>query len=178
MRIIDLSQPLYPDMPVYPGDPAVGMPVVHTMESHGWVLRELTMGSHTGTHVDAFAHMVEDGAALDDIPLERFCGKAIAIGPEDDIPDRSGVILVEGEVDAALAARLKRAGSDFIAIGEKAELSEDMQRQLLADGILTFTDLVNTDALPRGQEFLFIGLPLKIRNGDGSPIRAVALLDY
>lgn len=178
MRIIDLSQPLYPDMPVYPGDPAVRMPVMHTMESHGWVLRELQLGSHSGTHVDAFAHMVEGGATLDRIPLDRFCGKAVAISAADDIPAQCGVVLLDGSVDDALVARLQEAQSGFIAIGEQAELSVEMERNLLAAGILTFTDLINTHALPRDRDFLFLGLPLKIQDGDGSPVRAVALVDY
>lgn len=34
------------------------------------------MGSHTGTHVDAPYHFLEDGAALDRVPLHRFVGPA------------------------------------------------------------------------------------------------------
>lgn len=177
MRIIDLSQPIYPDMSVYPGDPAVRMPIVHTMDSHGWVLREIAMGSHTGTHVDAFSHRLADGQTLDQMPLDRFFGQAVALTSTDPIPAGLNVILVEGGVDNAYVDRLKQAGSAFVAIGEKADLSEDMQLTLLEAGIVTFTDLVNTAALPRNNPFLFMGLPLKIRDGDGSPVRAVALID-
>lgn len=51
-----------------------------------------------------------------------------------------------------------------------------MERALLAQGIVTYSGLVNLDRLPRGLVFTFIGLPLNILAGDGSPVRAVALL--
>jgi len=43
-------------------------------------------------------------------------------------------------------------------------------------GILNIENLRNVDLIPR-REFTFVGLPLKIRNGCGSPIRAVALTE-
>ena len=43
-------------------------------------------------------------------------------------------------------------------------------------GVLNVENLRNVDRIPR-RAFTFIGLPLKVRNGCGSPIRAVALTD-
>ena len=37
-------------------------------------------------------------------------------------------------------------------------------------------NLTNLDKL-LGKDFTFVALPLKIKGGDGSPVRAVALLD-
>jgi len=45
---------------------------------------------------------------------------------------------------------------------------------LLENQILIIENLANLDALP--SFFVFLALPLKIRGGSGSPIRAVALL--
>ena len=50
------------------------------------------------------------------------------------------------------------------------------ERALLGHGVVTYTGLMNLDQIPRGLEFTFFGLPLKIRGGDGSPVRAIALL--
>lgn len=72
MKIIDLSVPLYTGMPVFPGDPEVRVAVVQTYETHAWELRQLILGSHTGTHVDAFSHMHAGLETLDEISLERF----------------------------------------------------------------------------------------------------------
>jgi len=35
------------------------------------------MGSHTGTHVDAPYHILEDGLRIDELPLTRFLGRAV-----------------------------------------------------------------------------------------------------
>ncbi|WP_254611184.1 cyclase family protein [Paenibacillus sp. JMULE4] len=61
MRVIDLSETIMDGMTVYPGDPEVKVEVVHTREEHTWELRQLTLGTHTGTHVDAFSHMHQGG---------------------------------------------------------------------------------------------------------------------
>jgi kynurenine formamidase len=46
---------------------------------------------------------------------------------------------------------------------------------LLEAGIISFENLANTEKLPRA--FTFYGMPLNIKDSDGSPIRAFALLD-
>jgi len=51
-----------------------------------------------------------------------------------------------------------------------------MEQRLLRHGIITFTDLVNLEKLPPDKDFTFYGVPLKIKDGDGSPIRAFAVL--
>ena len=61
MRIIDLSQPLYNKMPVFPGDPDVLIQEIHSLEKEGWNLRSLTLTTHTGTHVNIPYHMVAGG---------------------------------------------------------------------------------------------------------------------
>ncbi len=43
-------------------------------------------------------------------------------------------------------------------------------------GILNMESLRNIDLIPK-REFFFVGLPLKIKNGCGSPIRAVAITE-
>jgi len=48
---------------------------------------------------------------------------------------------------------------------------------LLPKGILIIENLANLGSISKSR-FRFIGLPLKIRNGTGSPIRAIAIEDY
>ena len=43
-------------------------------------------------------------------------------------------------------------------------------------GVLNVENLRNIDLIPN-RSFTFVGLPLRIRNGCGSPIRAVALTE-
>ena len=77
MQIIALSQTISDGMPVYPGDPGVCVKPAHSIDKEGWRLKQLSFGSHTGTHVDAFSHMDTHGVSLDKIPLEKegFCSR-------------------------------------------------------------------------------------------------------
>lgn len=172
MKIIDLSVPLYSGMDVYPGDPEVSVEVVHTYEKNGWELRSLTMGAHTGTHVDAFSHMHRGGKTLSDIPLEQFFGISYVVQPAQSFPSGAGLFFRE-YADIGLLASIVAANPPFVG----GLLSEELQRALLAEQIVTYTDLANLDLLPEQTPFMFYGFPLNIRDGDGSPVRAVAILN-
>ena len=82
-KLYDVTYPISADLPVWPGDPKPrlepsrfvdGETVVHTTR--------LSLGNHTGTHVDAPFHTREDGATLDQIPLERWIGPARVVAFE------------------------------------------------------------------------------------------------
>jgi len=172
MRFIDLSAPLKDGMPVYPGDPRVRIRIVHTHERHSWEVRSLSMGTHSGTHVDAPSHMHEGEASVDRLPLERFCGVSRVVDPEGEWPAGIGLFFAEPagiELFGKLAERRPR----FVG----GELSEPLERALLGKGILTYTDLQGLEQLPKNRDFQFYGFPLRIEGGDGSPVRAVAVLD-
>lgn len=174
MRWVDLSWPLYDGMPVYPGDPEVSIEVAHTHERHTWELRRLALGTHTGTHVDAPSHMHPGAATLDELPVERFCGKARIVSPSapDEWPERRGLFFAE-PAGAECAARLAELAPPFVG----GELAEELERELLGHGIPTYTDLRGLERIPPGVDFMFFGFPLPIAGGDGSPVRAVALLN-
>lgn len=170
MKIIDLTKTLYEGMPVYPGDPEVHITTTHTYDSHSWLLRTLSLGSHTGTHVDAPAHMHENGDNLDDLPAERFIGKSKVVRLQDTFPIERGLFFIE---EATLQDAHKIIASQPLFVG--GNITEPLERELLRQGIITYTHLVNLEQLT--DEFLFIGLPLKIAQGDGSPIRAIAMIN-
>lgn len=176
MQIIDLSQPLFDKMPVYPGDPEVSIKQIHNLDKEGWRLRYLQMSTHIGTHADAFAHMDEKGTTIDNIPLEKYIGKTVLVNTSDSFPKEVGLAFKEGKLGLGLFEKLKEAKPLFVVVGNTAELEVELERKLLQSGILTITDLVNMDELPENKEFMFYGVPLKIKDGDGSPIRAFAIL--
>ena len=74
MKIIDISLPLNNQTPVYPGNVPLSVSIHHVMPEHATQLSSITMGSHTGTHIDAPAHAVAGAPTLDKIPLENFVG--------------------------------------------------------------------------------------------------------
>lgn len=190
--IIDLSRPLSEDTPVYPGDPEVKVRPWAFIERDGYYMNALRLGEHSGTHVDAPAHFVPGGKTVDEMPLEKFVGEAFVIdvrggeGPIklDELPD-SGyygkivLLLTDGrelspEVALFLVAEgAKAVGTDAMSIGD-----ETVHTILLTAEVPVFESL-NPTGLERliGKAFTFIGIPLKIEGGSGSPVRAVAILE-
>ncbi|WP_302082237.1 cyclase family protein [Salinibaculum rarum] len=72
MSHYDCSQLIEPWMSVYPGSRPVNVETATTVESAGSRVTELDLDTHVGTHIDAPAHTLEDGKALDDFPVSAF----------------------------------------------------------------------------------------------------------
>lgn len=176
MKIIDLTQPLFSGMPVYPGDPEVKIEQVHTLEKQGWNLRTLFLNTHLGTHVNAPAHMMNNGKTLDDFPLEVFCGKAVVYQDDSDINPSLGVIFSSVNIDKRLAELIIKKKPRFVGLAAEQEFDIEIEKKLLQAGIISYENLVNTEKLPIGKQFMFYGFPLKIKGGDGSPVRAAAVI--
>lgn len=79
MKLIDLSHPLSCHMPVYPGTPAPAAEPLYTMERHGFRETALRLTSHTGTHMDAPAHMLPHGKELDQYDASAFAGRGFVL---------------------------------------------------------------------------------------------------
>ncbi|MCR8671671.1 cyclase family protein [Agrococcus sp. HG114] len=78
-RLVDLSHPVADGMPVYPGDPAVRIRPALTVAADGVEVAAISMGSHTGTHVDAPAHTVAGGRTMADVALDELVGEALVV---------------------------------------------------------------------------------------------------
>jgi arylformamidase len=82
---VDVTATLDPaTTPVYEGDAPMSFEFLHDMrKGEGFTLSKLTLGAHSGTHIDAPMHFIRDGASIDKVPLEPLIGRARVI----DIPD-------------------------------------------------------------------------------------------
>jgi kynurenine formamidase len=76
---VDLSVVVNADTQVYPGDPVPRFDPHSTIERDGFNLLSVSMGSQTGTHVDAPYHFDDSAAKLDELPLERFVGTGVVV---------------------------------------------------------------------------------------------------
>jgi len=228
-EIIDLSQEIYPGMPVFPGMPEVEISVHASHEQWDGIedsdvvspaVNRLVMGEHTGTHVDAINHMARQyrGQSIDTMPLAMFYTEGICL----DLSDKGMRELIE---PADLERTLSRAALE-IKPGDTVLLYTDHYRrafgradwydgpgisgsaarwlgkqQIAAFGVETmapgvrhvsnkevhqicgelgfthYENLINLHRLIGRGRFRFIGLPLKIRGGTGSPVRAVAVFE-
>jgi arylformamidase len=79
-RVIDISVPNAPGQHVYPGDPEPHVERVHRIvDGKAANVSLLVMGSHTGTHVDAPYHFIDDGPRLGEVSLDRMVGEALVV---------------------------------------------------------------------------------------------------
>ena len=175
MKIIDLSTPIYDKMPVFPGDPEVLVtPIEQEIEGNPWYMKQLTLCTHDSTHVNVPAHTDAKGKALDAYKLEAFCGQAVRFESAADFrPDVGVIFTAEDEFTMELARIAVENSVPFVGLTNDFDL--DVERYTLAEGMVSYERLVNTEQLPK--EFIFYGVPLPIKDGDGSPVRAFAVCD-
>ncbi|RMH10976.1 MAG: cyclase family protein [Gammaproteobacteria bacterium] len=75
MKIIDISVPLSSKLPVWPGEAAPKIRQTASMKKGDPCnVTFLEIGSHTGTHIDAPLHFVDDAGTTNEIPLEKLIG--------------------------------------------------------------------------------------------------------
>jgi len=88
MKIYDLSKEVF-TAAVFPGDPAPShQPVLELSKGDGCNLTALTLGSHTGTHMDAPSHFVPGGKTIDqvdDIAIDQVVIGSCTNGRMDDM---------------------------------------------------------------------------------------------
>jgi kynurenine formamidase len=207
--IIDLSHPILNGMPVYPGteEPLIERPFI--IEEHGFREARLRMVSHTGTHMDAPAHMITHGRTLDQYGAGYFIGKAICLPLQEGIPAinsetehlleklqpdfilfRTGWSIFWGKDEYLgkfplpdkkslawlIQHKIRGIGIDTISVDPVGVAEFPNHIQLLGEGLVIVENLTNLDQLPAGS-FTFSCLPLPIVQADGSPVRAVALVE-
>lgn len=95
MKVIDLTHTIMEDMPVYPGTEPPKLTPANTIEADGFCETLLSMYSHTGTHMDAPAHLLRGHTTLETFPAEQFCGKGLVIDCSNfGEGDRIGIELI------------------------------------------------------------------------------------
>ncbi|RTL07145.1 cyclase family protein [Candidatus Dependentiae bacterium] len=79
MNIIDISWPISNSMSTYKNRADMQISQIKSVAKDCVSESTIVMHSHTGTHVDAPAHFIEQGKTIDQIPLEQLCGPCIII---------------------------------------------------------------------------------------------------
>jgi kynurenine formamidase len=200
MRIVDLTVPITQEMEVFPGDPEVEFVPVAQMPQEPCRVTKLIFGSHTGTHMDAPAHMLENGPTLDEYPPDYFMGRAQVFPWDTDFGqvDLAGLdyVLLDFDwadkretpafyqnipaVDSRTAAILSISGLKGVGMDTPSVDNGDTElvnhRILLDSGLVIVEGLRNLKAL--GQKpFQLVALPLLWQRADGAPCRVVGILE-
>ncbi len=201
-RLWDISPPVQPGSPVFPGDAPYQQTWAATLGPGCPVnVATLTLSPHTGAHADAPLHYSAGGAAVGALDLTPFLGPcrvihAIGCGPLvdwhhlahalDGLPPRVLVRTYARQPagwDADLAAyapdtveRLADAGVLLIGI-DTASIDPAASKSLDSHQVIRRRGLrvlenLVLDDVPEG-DYELIALPLKLMTADASPVRAV-----
>ena len=76
MKVIDLTHIVTAGMPLYPGTKPPKLTTLCTIKKNGFTEKRISISSHTGTHIDAPAHIIPGGETLDQWSANRFAGSA------------------------------------------------------------------------------------------------------
>lgn len=199
MKFYDLSLPLSPKTPEWPGQTTFE----RTETKASAIVSRLTLSSHFGTHVDAPKHFLFGRAAIDKVPLGKLVGRfrvvhvrsrpLITLADVKKVNPRPKERLLFKTVNSRIvtartfspryvslapeaAAYLARCGVwlvgiDYFGIEAKGSPGHPVHRALLGAHVVIVEGL-SLKAVPKGT-YQGAVLPLKITGGDGAPARAV-----
>ncbi len=166
VRVVDLSHPITAETQVYPGDPVPHLEQHSTIERDGFNLMSVSMGSQSGTHVDAPFHFDDEGKRIDELPLPLFVGPAVVIdcgnlvGRQEITIDSLGDQLES--IESGDIVLFKTRWSRFYGSDEyfnNPYLNAELVKLLLSRGVLTFgLDAINIDETPDA-EHAGVGFP-------------------
>jgi arylformamidase len=132
LRIHDVTAPLREDLPTWPGEAGLQRRLVKDFATGDRsTVSHLSLGAHTGTHIDAPAHFIEDGGGIDGLDVEALVGPAVVaglervegtIGAEDleaSVPDGAQRILLKTR-NSGWSASDTEFLEDFVALDPSA----------------------------------------------------------
>ena len=199
MSWIDISRPLSPETPTWPGDQPVEWTWTARREEGSSVnLGAIRTTVHAGTHADAPLHAHGGGMSIDNAEVSPYIGLA-------EVVHASGDTITEADVASVTAKRVlfRTPASDLpegtwpkqvtpvspeaihvmndrgvLLVGTDAPSIDPLDSKALVAhhalfnaGMLNLEGLLLRDVEPG--TYSLIALPLKIRGADGSPVRAV-----
>src|ERR687890_26484 len=192
-KIIDLTMPFSEKTIPVPGHPHPDFEPLTTLEQDGVRNTTMTCSIHTGTHIDAPSHFIEDGAAIDEVPIDRFYRPGVSLDLRDLAQPGSPITLEHlkkagfnpSEVRDTIVM-LASGWTDQAWQSEKLYetnpyLAEDDTRPwpnhtiLLGTGVLLIENLMRLPELPR-DGFQVMAFPLKLVGENGGPTRVVVEL--
>lgn len=166
MRTYDITLTITPDMIVWPGDPLVDMKRLSSISAGDNAnVTQISMSCHTGTHVDAPDHFMNNGKTVESLTLDLLLGRAYVL----HLPNVN-LITASVLMDADIPPRTRRLlfktrNSDFWASGNK-----EFQTDFVALSVDAAEWLVDRNVKVVGIDYLSIA-PYK----QGKPVHTILL---
>jgi kynurenine formamidase len=188
---IDLTAVLHDGQQGHWGDPGVQITAHTQFAEDGYRLSALALGSHSGTHIDSPAHILEGGNTLDQIQIDRFFATAFVLDCRgcsavdvpllENIPHSCDGLLICGtECYLTIAAAeqlvergIRLVGFESLSCDRLDSPDLPVHRILLASEILIIEHVVNLETII-GSTVALYALPLLFAHSDGAPARVVA----
>jgi arylformamidase len=196
MTFIDVTRPLSHGMLVYPGDTR---PTFRQEDRGHYLISDIRMSTHTGTHIDAPVHYLKKGDTIDTIPLAHLIGRCRVL----DVRGSGSMITADhlrGRIGGVSRLLLKTSFSDVDRFAEDYPcLTADaarfitgnriqcagidspsieshngdgtVHRELLKKGCIII-ELLDLSAVSGG-DYDMVALPLRLAGLDGSPARVI-----
>ncbi len=192
---------------MYPGDPGFKrVPLAQISKGSPFNLSLLSLGTHTGTHVDPPVHFIPGAAAVDALPLEAMVGPAYVVEIMDadfisaegleaaDIPEdverlllktknsalwnqkefvKDFVYITESGARWLVERGIKFVGIDYLSV-EKYDSQHPLAHTTLLGAGTVVAEGLDLRDVPPGRYFL-VFLPIKVKDGDGAPARAILI---
>ena len=99
MKLIDISLAISNETLAHPSENFFKVEPNRQLPKDGVATSKTTLGSHSGTHIDAPAHFLENAKGVDKIDLEKLIGscQVIAVSPKNQLIKRSDI---EGKINS------------------------------------------------------------------------------
>ena len=190
MKLYDISQEVF-SCAVYPGDPVPEKQTLcATAKGDICNLTAFSMCAHSGTHIDAPFHFLDEGKTVEQLDLSVFVGDCflarhrgdVTAADAENILRRSGGaerILIAGEATVTLEAARVFANGNLLLLGNESQSVGPMDAPmavhlaLLGRGVALLEGLVLTN-IPEGR-YLLNAAPLNLAGADGAPCRAILI---
>ncbi len=202
-RLYDISPPIVPGIPVWPGDTDYAEERHWTIEPGCPVnVSRITMSTHTGSHADAPLHYNAQGQAVCALDLARYIGMCRVIDATDSGPLIEPGILdgrLDPPIERVLFRTYERAPLDAWDANFTAIHPATIELLAKAGVILVGIDTPSLDPMTSKTmdahkavrahglsileslvlddvpegDYELIALPLKLANLDAAPVRAV-----
>ena len=197
---LDVSVPIYTGMVHFPDNPSIEIDKIMDVEKGDvCTVSRLTMGAHTGTHIDAPIHFLPGGSGAEVIPLESLIGPARVIEIKDPEAVKAEELrshnlgtrerLLFKTSNSERCWKTSQFVPDFVSIAEDAAAylasldtlaigidylsagGPETHRTLLGAGVVIVEGL-NLTGISQGR-YELLCLPLKLSGGDGAPARVL-----
>ncbi|MDM5154939.1 cyclase family protein [Bacillus sp. DX1.1] len=201
MEIYDITAPVFEGMTVYKNKPEKQPKFSRTTNAHVTESR-IALDAHTGTHIDAPLHMINEGETFESIPLEKLVGPAKifdlttvedGISKTDleklDIQENDFILfqtrnsfeddfnyefifLKEDGAHYLAARKIRGVGIDALGV-ERNQPGHPTHKALFGANIIVIEGL-RLKNVPAGHYFM-VAAPLKLVGTDASPARVLLL---